>query len=1374
MDNQDAALGDHRNGNEAPSADAARQAVHALRGYAYQAMTTALAWIDLDDRAKLFIEVAEDYAELANNVLHAVQIKDARDSGTVTLNTASVRETIAAFIDLVGRNKEVQVDLRFFTTSEIGQELRRTDRPGGMPGLQYWRRVAATPDVPVSPLRKTLESKRFSPSVRAYCRARNDAELRRDLIERIAWDCGKPDIDALRQELEERLIVVGRDVFGVPAPEARRLAATLMYRVLKTSTAPTAAERVLTRPGLYELVDAATRVAVPRRSLELGKQFDTALMGGLRTLAGASEANTVVEVGWLIPGPSLPATPGLLRRTTAEAAVSEALKKCGVTIVVGGTGLGKTMLCQSVATTRGGSSFVVEFRDTSPEEARRRLNLLLGHLGELARAPVVLDDIDHLDNPRVVVAFGRVIASVRRRGVQLMATCHVAPAVTTLARLDLASECVVKCDYFSEADVNELVQQHGGAAKQWGRIAYLSSGGGHPQLAHGFVIGMAAGGWPDAAIREVVGQGLRSKDVAATQDSARRGLIAALPWDARVLLYRLSLAVGPFDRALALSIATVAPPVRRAGEHLDRLIGPWIESVGLDCFRVSPLAAHFGKDALDGDEQRRLHGAIAERLVERRTLSVENVNSILMHGLAGRSGESMAGLAWAVMSANVAVREALAEHVLLFRLKSALEPFYVEDPVVSVMLRMAQFKVAVVSDDVEWIEEVGEALLRESQGFADDELGFRVKVMAQMVVLTTMGIGAQFGGWVRTLVDFAGKVERREVTELFGTIDAGAAALRGRDILGGLFSIGATKLDTMAQLGRVLLELDNVDADTRRELLTPVWGAGVDYGVFINGPWLRCEEVGKEDWRRLEKGYENLATITRGWGIAELTMQCFAARAIVWDELGGDANGALEVLGGGVAVFGRHWILCRAIGRVHLRRGSFRDAFVVFREVADRLGGGNAVERVFALRDAAISAAGCGEWKTAEGWFGDAEAAARGGELKGFTAVAVGLRADAGIAALEDGRAKAALQHLAMAVEGLGGVGTKAGLKEAHCHLAVRHAVRVAAWRLTGREEVDGAGTVVIRAGMCSNPDPVEEVLRQPLPHIDLSWYLLAEGEVGSGVDVRVGTLLEERLTGGRIPIMEARLRVGRMEAVIEDGNAREFGPNLVPFCEGMAHLLRESARDGDVAASWASEPERGTIATWDSNSAAGEAERVAEHAIMSLGMVAAMLGRKAWLQELKGALAGAVGGVYPGKVLIDGLDGNRDLRSAWENEVVQTIRSVGSDTYIDPVSFAKAGLVFFEWSAKSAFGRVLRRRLSRWQADGWKKIMATERFRLMHPRYTVPRLTEVLAGEEDGQGFMARVLLSACEMVGLALGGEWKERLRQSAGEGEAGGAGR
>ena len=216
-----------------PEGDAARQAVNSLRGYAYQVLATTLAWTYIDENSSLFVEVAEDYATVADQVLRAVQVKDTGASRTVTLNSEDIRNALATFVDLVKRNPEIQVVLRYFTTSEIGKEQAIVDRPAGMAGLEYWRKVDAGADP--KPLRSILERDVFPESVRDFVKARNNVELRHDLIERIHWDCGKPDFSTLRQELERRLIVVGRDQFHLPSAKARRLADPLAFHVLEKS-----------------------------------------------------------------------------------------------------------------------------------------------------------------------------------------------------------------------------------------------------------------------------------------------------------------------------------------------------------------------------------------------------------------------------------------------------------------------------------------------------------------------------------------------------------------------------------------------------------------------------------------------------------------------------------------------------------------------------------------------------------------------------------------------------------------------------------------------------------------------------------------------------------------------------------------------------------------------------------------------------------------------------------------------------------------------------------------------------------------------------------------------------------------------------------
>jgi len=60
----------------------------ALRGYAYQVVAATLAWLNLKQDSYLILEVAEDYAIIANGALQTVQVKDTARSGPVRLGFA--------------------------------------------------------------------------------------------------------------------------------------------------------------------------------------------------------------------------------------------------------------------------------------------------------------------------------------------------------------------------------------------------------------------------------------------------------------------------------------------------------------------------------------------------------------------------------------------------------------------------------------------------------------------------------------------------------------------------------------------------------------------------------------------------------------------------------------------------------------------------------------------------------------------------------------------------------------------------------------------------------------------------------------------------------------------------------------------------------------------------------------------------------------------------------------------------------------------------------------------------------------------------------------------------------------------------------------
>ena len=558
-----------------PEGDKARQAVNSLRCYAYQALAAALAWIDIGENDRLYLEVAEDYTIIADQALRAVQVKDTKKSGSVTLNSESVRDAIAAFVDLAERNPDIQVNLRFFTSSEIGTEQVIADRPAGVAGLEYWRNVAAGADP--TPLRTILESDKFPESVRVFSKDRDDEALRLDLIKRIHWDCGKPDFSTLRQELEDRLVVVGRDRFGLPSQEARQLVDQIVYRVLEKSIVNSIQDRVLTRADLYGVIDAATRYSIPRSAVDNLTQFASGLPAPLGGSVGPGKSLSTTETGWLIDGATLPEPRGMIARVGVELAVADALGNFGAVVIVGSSGLGKTIVARAVAVSRVDAFFIVDCGNTDENETRSRLDIVFAHTGGLPSSVLILEDLNHLDDMQVILSLARVIEALRRRDREVLITCYQTPSLKALAAAGLNQGCIVNCPYFSEEEAHTLVLNYGGDPNKWGRLAHVSGAFDHPQLTHAFVTGMSARGWPVEEIGDIFSRGLSSDDTDAARNAARRSLVSALPEGTRNLLYRLSLTVGRFDRPLALTIGEIAAAsvsnrrmLGRAGRAMDR------------------------------------------------------------------------------------------------------------------------------------------------------------------------------------------------------------------------------------------------------------------------------------------------------------------------------------------------------------------------------------------------------------------------------------------------------------------------------------------------------------------------------------------------------------------------------------------------------------------------------------------------------------------------------------------------------------------------------------------------------------------------------------------------------------------------------------
>ena len=1350
-----------------PTGDTIRQAVDSLRGYLYQVTSATLEWLRINDNSKLFLEVAEDYATIVDQAMRVTQVKDTRKSGRITLNSEPVRKAVESYIGLVKKNPDTRVEFRYLTTSEIGSEQPVADRPSGMSGLKYWEKAAAGSSV--EPLRRILESDRYAPPVRQFCSERNDECLRRDLIKRIRWDCGKPDSDDLRKEIESCLVVVCRDSLDIPAGEARQLADSLCYQVLRLCTRDRADDRVLTRADLYNTIDDLTSVSVPRSFVRRVTGATPSIDEGRgRPLIPFREFIDRREPSWFVSGGYIPAARGTIARVSVERAVSCVLDQFGGVVLFGGMGVGKSIVARAVCATRAEEFYVVDFDDVDEKEARYRLDMTLGRLGGLQTCAVVLEDLNHLSDTLVQRSLAIVIGASRRYGYKIIITCHRRPSASTVGTVGLDGSCVVECPCFDEEETRSLVTKSGGDSDTWGGIAHTAGGMGHPQLTHAFVKEMETRGWPTTAIEETLRRGLSSDDTDAARHGAGQRLMSQLPIASRRLLYRLSLSVGSFNRALALAVGEVHPALTEPGEHLNQLIGPWIAIVGNDRLRVSPVASKFGADTLPPKDQERVHQVFARSMVGHDKIDPRNGDAILIHSILGRETNVLWGLAFGVLQLDRDKRALLTEHLSIWRSLQTERPIYEQNPSTSAVVRMAQFQLVAAAGDGAKARRVVRALFEEIGKIPASDVTVALEAKALLIVLNTMGVANLLDDWISLLSYFRTQMKSNEVLRAMWSDGNDARNAGHVSLLGLLFAVGSTGLQTVGRLERIVDALDAMEADERSQWLEPIDSAFADCGVFVNSPWTSQRRRDDFDASEAAMAYRRMASKTRRWNIRAVSLQCSAAEAAIIDEYQGSKERAIAVVEEAEEAMGKDPILGRALANIHSRHEAHCEALKVYLDIAaQEVGSGNAVARVFALRSAAVCGAMAAEWSNSEQCFLEARSAALGAGTKEMDLVAIGLGADAAMAALEGGRLESALRGLTSAVDGLADVDPEGTVREAYCHRVIRQAVVWAQSRVTRPVDCAAVEGMGVEAGICSNPHPAPGIKEIGIQHLDVTWYVLATTETNAGVDVGITATLSDRLAGDPIVVLEGALRSKAMQNAVGALDARRFVYQFLIYVVVVAYAHKHKKRIAEMGNPPLVERQKiqGLI---DREGLGPIVEGAARDAIMAFLIHAVIAGRPVAMEQLENALHEEIGESYPGKAIFEYLRRGSQTPQDKDQLVVSIVKMLAGKGHMRPDEIWIAGAALFRSCCESIFEELLTSDVGCWLRSQWERIVGKEAFRVSQPKRSVPLIRRVLKTPRNDKRFVAKMLLATSEGLEFPLEVKDREFLRRVVAESE------
>lgn len=1308
-----------------PAGDPAREAVASLRGYGYQLYASALAWLRLSDSETLFLEVAEDYATVVGDVLAGVQVKDTAGSGSLTINSPGVTASLNAYVDLVARNTRRTVTLHHLTTSPIGRERSEKGRIEDGPTLDYWRRAAA--GAPIAPLRTQLLRLKLKPETRKFIELRDDDALRDDLIRRVHWDAGQAPLEDIADELQSGLIEFAAGVLRLNADVGRKMVDTVLTTILRTSIKPEG--RRLRRADLIDLGEALGRVSLPRGMVE-------AMLG-----ASAGLAPSVRET-LLLPGELEAGSAPMAERRELVGDVERQLSAAAFAVIIGSTGMGKTHAAARAAIRWRGLWRIADFRWVDAPTAATRLAAVLGELAVSPATTIVLDDLECVDDPSVRRAVQRLVTAMRRRDGAVIVTSAAAPARRSLDSICGSLAVVIEVPYLTIEEVGDLVEAAGGN-RNLGRLIHLAGSAGHPQLIQAAILHMRTADWSRGAIRALLGG--EASDLAEERRVARDRLMSVMPGGARTMLFRTSLVYGRFSRALALTLADVEPAVTQPGAEIDRLVGPWIERVGGDLLRVSPLVSTAGREILSPAEGTRVHRAVADFLLRSPSLSVNEGDAVLHHAMEGGDPAHLTGYAHSVLTASSETLELLARHAPAIALLKTDRLIFPANPTTSLMLRLAQLLVTLAGDDVERANAAWTAM-RAELAIGEEGARFEIVVLSKILIQTT--IVHAVPEWLDLLVRFDALSQTDErLLQLAATMQNSQRQIGG-EVQGFAFIHQATKLRSTQALRVAFEQLDTVAPEVRARLFSGLDSGPGHYSHLVDAAWLHSAKTESFDGEHAADDYRAIAELAERWGNISLAARCYAARATMLDEYVKDSARALAALGEAEARLGRMASISRARAKIHWQSRNHRAALSGLEEVwNDAQPNHDAIERGFIAREAGISAAETGDWVSAQIWFERARTCYSAFASGSLPSLKIGLRADAAQAAFKAGDATGAIAGYAQALEELKSLNPDASLNAAYCHRVVRNAVL---WlmRETRGTPVDFDETVQ-PPGACSNPDPVEAIRGQPLGPLDMGWYLLADAALDLG-QVKFFQNLHQRLGDGPILGLEVGRQKKFADYLLQTEDVSSLILALPRYGAGLAYLEEKGVEQsvGDIM-----NPTRGMlpVCVLDGNEPP-TARRGVVDLLISFAMIRAMEGNGASVRALRSGLGGDEWTSIRGLArLMVGAEGEpRDLAELTAVSIATTIAADGHPA--DPGVALAATVRFLLWVSRSEFKSQMKGPLENWIAVTWNAIIDQSRFRLRNPQRTAPMIAEALATTGDPLARVARVALAAEAAVSLSI----------------------
>ena len=275
---------------------------------------------------------------------------------------------------------------------------------------------------------------------------------------------------------------------------------------------------------------------------------------------------------------------------------------------------------------------------------------------------------------------------------------------------------------------------------------------------------------------------------------------------------------------------------------------------------------------LTAEAQQAIHAAIAIQMLVKRRIDAADANGILMHALLGKEVHSLFGLAYSVLTAEAKAAELLREHFFMLPMLRTDQPIFAHNRAVSLMLRLAQFKVCAGSEEAAVTAACVDALLREVSEEPNSALRDMSELVALASILNTIGIASLVPNWVELLRHFRALVEANPVIKDLQKGPEKASQELGRTFYGMIFSIGIGHLQSVKRLEEIFADLDRLSDAERAVWLEAFESNPADYSILVNPAWTAESLRNELNAADAAERYKRMALLAQKWRFRALAI----------------------------------------------------------------------------------------------------------------------------------------------------------------------------------------------------------------------------------------------------------------------------------------------------------------------------------------------------------------------------------------------------------------------------------------------------------------------------------------------------------------------